>query len=720
MDPRSRPRATAVEVHSPARRKHKWTWTLLSLALMLAFATGAVLADTYAATQLVSGPLVAEPPHGFPSLGNGDSIFSSADPAGNLIVFDSQSRNLVQPYGEGFPEDPYPFEIYMFDRSDPEEPLIRLLTPGEHEKGSNESSRFPIISDVDIGSGIYYVVFQSRADNFDNFMPGEVDYNNQGGLVIQDIFMLRHPAGGEYIQLISRGFPLTDGAPKGANGHSGYIVGTIYPETRYQSGYRVRAGADIYRGGTGTYPFIVFESNATNLITLPPPWNQPACSGIIEYHPDANGKRDIFVTDNNNSVELPGYSEEYIPVTSLLSVNDAGEQSNGHSTHPVVSRDGRFVAFVSTATNLVADAETNGMPNIYMIDRDDDGDGHLFGEEEYDGDCNLVGNYSHKIYLVSYRSSNPGKAANDESWYPSIVHLPAQNKVMVAFDSLATNIIEDDTNEVMDIFLYTLDTATQSSTLERVSLSSGDPGDQADDHSMTPYLHPDGGVIAFKSYATNLVEGDNNYNCLRDFEERTVTNCADAFVRDLENRQTWRVSLTSEGEQAELNSELPRLVGDGGRYALYSTYADLRYEGEQTTKIQVFLRDQGNPAGNPNIQPSAGEFYSSVEEVAYITFNVSFLAPLELGQISLEYKGEQPDICKPENGDYCFRLVDENCSNTAFNQWDICQITVRWIAPDEGEYRARLRIPLINDDRFNLFVSLRGRAIVRYLPIILR
>ena len=57
-----------------------------------------------------------------------------------------------------------------------------------------------------------------------------------------------------------------------------------------------------------------------------------------------------------------------------ISVSPAGAESNGPSTAPAISGDGRFVAFASAASNLVAD-DTNGLPDIFLRDRDTDADG---------------------------------------------------------------------------------------------------------------------------------------------------------------------------------------------------------------------------------------------------------------------------------------------------------------------------------------------------------
>ena len=71
---------------------------------------------------------------------------------------------------------------------------------------------------------------------------------------------------------------------------------------------------------------------------------------------DTNGIDDIFVHDRKTGI------------TERVSVNSAGQQANGTSVSPAISADGRFVAFVSMASNLVA-GDTNDLPDTFVHDR---------------------------------------------------------------------------------------------------------------------------------------------------------------------------------------------------------------------------------------------------------------------------------------------------------------------------------------------------------------
>jgi len=63
---------------------------------------------------------------------------------------------------------------------------------------------------------------------------------------------------------------------------------------------------------------------------------------------------------------VPVVAKAPIPLTTLVSVNSAGTDSgNGFSFVPVLSADGRVVAFWSEASDLVAN-DTNGTADVFV------------------------------------------------------------------------------------------------------------------------------------------------------------------------------------------------------------------------------------------------------------------------------------------------------------------------------------------------------------------
>jgi Tol biopolymer transport system component len=145
---------------------------------------------------------------------------------------------------------------------------------------------------------------------------------------------------------------------------------------------------------SGTGRFVAFQSTATNLVAG-----------------DTNGFSDIFVHDRKTGK------------TRRVSVSSAGVQGNNSSNTATISADGRYVAFRSLATNLVA-GDTNGSDDVFVRDRS-----------------------AGRTRRVSVGFD--GAQANGDSLSAKI----AGSGRFVAFSSLATNLIGDDFNALQDVFL---------------------------------------------------------------------------------------------------------------------------------------------------------------------------------------------------------------------------------------------------------------------------
>ena len=246
---------------------------------------------------------------------------------------------------------------------------------------------------------------------------------------------------------------------------------------------------------------VAFESNASNLVAG-----------------DANGTYDIFVRDRQSGT------------TELISVDSSGAQGNGISYSPVISADGRFVAFVSVATNLVA-ADTNAAGDIFVRDR-------LAGTTERvsisnagaqanaashsasisaDGRCvafassawNLVPNTGGGVFVRDRQLARTECASVDSSgaWGggDQFNSISADGR-FVAFWSSVSNIVAGDTNGMLDVFVRDRGTATT----ERISVDAF--GVEGNGHSYGGEISADGRFVAFESQATNLVAGDTNSN----------------------------------------------------------------------------------------------------------------------------------------------------------------------------------------------------------------
>ena len=226
-----------------------------------------------------------------------------------------------------------------------------------------------------------------------------------------------------------------------------------------------------------------------------------------------------------------------------VSVSSSGGQGNGDSNRVDLSGDGRYVVFESGAWNLVA-GDTNGRNDIFVHDRQ-------AGTTE----------------RVSVSST--GAQANSFSTQPSI----SRDGQVVGFVSFASNLVTDDTNRENDVFVHVRGTGVT----ERVSVGSNEQ--QGTGGSLEPSLSANGRFVAFTSGVAVLVPGDTN-------------GWADVFVRDRLNGTTERVSVSSGGVQGDLASRGPSISGDG-RYVAFESDAFNLIDGPGASfTTDIFVRDR--------------------------------------------------------------------------------------------------------------------------------
>jgi VCBS repeat-containing protein len=148
--------------------------------------------------------------------------------------------------------------------------------------------------------------------------------------------------------------------------------------------------------------------------------------------------------------------------------------------------------------------------------------------------------------------SSDGTQANGPSGDSSI----SADGRYVAFMSYASNLVSGDTNDKPDVFVY--DRASGTTTLVSVAIN----GTQSNNSSDYPTISADGRYVAFCSDASNLVIGDTN-------------DWTDAFVHDRQTGQTTRVSVASDGTQADWYVGMRDIsISSDGRYVGFNTSAD--------------------------------------------------------------------------------------------------------------------------------------------------
>lgn len=160
-----------------------------------------------------------------------------------------------------------------------------------------------------------------------------------------------------------------------------------------------------------------------------------------------------------------------------------------------------------------------------------------------------------------------GTQGNGASHYAAV----SADGSTIVYSSHASNLVDGDTNEAPDILVF--DVATGAKT--RVSISSA--GAQANGHSYDPSVSADGSVIAYTSGASNLVSDDTN-------------GAHDVFAFDVDTGTTTRVSVSSDGAQANDGSGSPAVSADGSTIAYASTASNL-VAGDTNGSADVFIFD---------------------------------------------------------------------------------------------------------------------------------
>jgi len=227
-------------------------------------------------------------------------------------------------------------------------------------------------------------------------------------------------------------------------------------------------------------------------------------------------------------------------------VSSLGAEAHGDSTDPSLSGDGRFVAFASTAADLIT-GDGNGTQDIFVHDQQ-------------------LGT------TVRISLAPDGSEVHGDSSEPSF----SLDGTHVAFSTTAADILPGDGNGKKDIYVVTLATGA----VQRVTLT--DSGGEVNADATAPALSGDGRFVAFYSVG-KFAGGDG-----------TPTK-TDIFVKDMVTGAVDLVSVSSTGEQANNNSSLPKISANGQQVLFRSLAGNLVPGGDVNDPEEgdVYLRDRG-------------------------------------------------------------------------------------------------------------------------------
>jgi len=324
--------------------------------------------------------------------------------------------------------------------------------------------------------------------------------------------------------------------------------------------------------------FLAFPSDASNLIT----------GGLGQ---DRNDLRDVFRRDRTASPF----------VTAMVSLAPTGAPALGAShaqgLAPAISGDGRFVAFYSDADDLVT-GDLNGQSDVFVRDfltgtterislatggTEADGaslypsiseDGRFVAFQSFAS--NLVSNDTNQVADIFLRDRTTGTTTRicdmPEPNGPSSTPSVDGNGTFVAFASDASNLVPSDTNRHTDIFVCNV----ASGVIDVESVSTA--GAQGNDDSILPAISSDGTVVAYKSEASNLVANDRN-------------GLVDVFATDRVANTTERISVSRGGGDAD-GVSFPPSVSGNGRFVAFGSLATNLAAADSNNTSNVFVRDR--------------------------------------------------------------------------------------------------------------------------------
>lgn len=407
----------------PNQRIFAFSWTLVSLV---------GLAGASSAAQ--STQRVSEGPGAIEADASSRQASLSAD--GRFVVFASSATNLVVGDLNGVDD------VFLHDRSSGVTTLVSVDSSGAQANGA---SARPLVSEDG-----RYVIFESDATNLD-----VLDTNGA-----RDVF-LRDTQLGVTTRI---SFDPSGAQASGPCGDPSLTPDGLFASFRILADIYVRdlttnttslvsvdqfgvnaAGSSFGTSISADGRFVAFSSASPNVVV-----------------PDTNGAYDVFVRDT-----LAG-------VTTLASVDTNGTQANNLSGDPAISPDGRYVAYFSLASNLVA-GDTNNRRDVFRHD--------------------LLTGATTRVSVGS-----AGAEGNDTSRRPAM----SRGGRFVAFYSQASNLVAGDLNGVGDIFVHDV----LFGTTTRVSVDSAALEGNA--VSALPSISDLGRFVAFSSNSSNLVASDLN------------------------------------------------------------------------------------------------------------------------------------------------------------------------------------------------------------------
>lgn len=263
----------------------------------------------------------------------------------------------------------------------------------------------------------------------------------------------------------------------------------------------------------------------------------PSISADGRYVAFGSSADDLVPGDTNGQIDI-FVRDLTTGEVERVSVSSDGVQADKYSSAPQMSADGRYVGFASSSTTLVAD-----------------GPAHYYVHDRWTGQTRgiLIRHEGRMAYIYALHASLSG------------------NGRFLAFVSSDDLVTGDDDGEARDIYRVDLDTMT----VKLVTVAP--PGRPSQLWSDRPSLSHSGRFVAFESPG-RLLDRDRNGE-------------QDIYVRDMRKQRTHLVSVSSREVGSDKGSRAPA-ISAGGRYVVFNSWASTLVPGDTNRKSDVFIRDR--------------------------------------------------------------------------------------------------------------------------------
>lgn len=322
-----------------------------------------------------------------------------------------------------------------------------------------------------------------------------------------------------------------------------------------------------------TLASVGYSGTAANGTTLHPQLNADgrylafdSSATLLTAAPDRNGADDVFVRDCAAGT------------TRRVSVAPGGQDANGRSNHPAISADGRWVAFESSATNLVSGSDANGTgSDVYLVDLATgaltrvgvDGSGRQFARAF---SPRISGNGRFVAFVATSRRPDPASRRDEPAAVPLVYlrDVMAGTTVCVSCDrpdgtarlaAFAPDLNAD--GQVVAFAIQSTATRSDIAVHDQATRTTTVITRRANARSTSPRLSSDGRVIAFESWASNL---------------RCTGRCRDADIDEnllpdvyLFDRTTERFRRASGGEATWWTPSMGPGIDGIGRVVIFSS-----------------------------------------------------------------------------------------------------------------------------------------------------